>query len=47
MYCKKFPNSEIMGYSIDSLIDERTVNEEAVKEMFLAFPLKTLYLVPI
>ena len=33
-YKAKFPNVEIIGYHIDSLIDERTVDEESVKKMF-------------
>ena len=33
-YKDKFPDVEITGYHIDSLIDERTVNEDAVKEIF-------------
>ena len=34
LYREKFPLVEIMGYSIDSLIDERTVDEQAIKELF-------------
>ena len=33
-YREKFGNVTIVGYQIDSLIDERTVNEKAVEEMF-------------
>ncbi len=33
-YREKFPNVSIIGYAIDSLIDERTVDEEAVSELF-------------
>ena len=33
-YCKKFPNSRVIGYTIDSLVDERTVDEESVEKMF-------------
>ena len=33
-YKKKFPAIKILGYSINSLLDDRTVDEEAVKEMF-------------
>ena len=33
-YQEKFPNVEILGYAMDSLLDERTVDEEAVKELF-------------
>ena len=34
IYREKFPAVEIIGYHIDSLIDERTVDEAAVKRMF-------------
>ena len=33
-YAEKFPNSKIIGYHIDSLIDERTVDEASVEKMF-------------
>ena len=33
-YQKKFPDVKITGYHIDSLLDERTVDEESVKELF-------------
>ncbi|MBQ4631135.1 MAG: SDR family oxidoreductase [Clostridia bacterium] len=33
-YREKFPHVKILGYHIDSLIDEKTVDEEAVKIMF-------------
>jgi len=33
-YQALFPDVEIIGYAIDSLIDERTVDEESVKTMF-------------
>lgn len=33
-YKEKFPNVEIIGYHIDSLIDERTVDDASVKNMF-------------
>ena len=33
-YREKFPNVKIIGYAIDSLIDERTVEEDAVDRMF-------------
>jgi len=33
-YREKFPNVEINGYQIDSLIDERTVDEESVGKLF-------------
>ena len=33
-YRKKFPNVKIIGCAIDSLLDERTVDEDGVAEMF-------------
>ena len=33
-YKEQFPNVNIIGYHIDSLIDERTVDEKSVDEMF-------------
>ena len=33
-YKEKFPNVEIIGYTIDSLKDERTVDEKSAIEMF-------------
>ena len=33
-YREKYPSVRIEGYTIDSLLDERTVNEAAVDEMF-------------
>ncbi len=33
-YRQKFPNVNIIGYQIDSLIDEKTVDEKAVENMF-------------
>ena len=33
-YKEKFSDVEIIGYHIDALIDERTVNEECVEKMF-------------
>ena len=35
-YREKFPDARIIGFAIDSLIDERTVNEKAVEDMFAA-----------
>lgn len=42
-YQKKFPNTQIIGYHIDSLLDERTVDEKAVEEMFLSLDEKGLF----
>ena len=33
-YREKYPDVQIIGYHIDSLIDERTVDEESVEKMF-------------
>ena len=33
-YREKFPQVEIIGYQIDSLLDERTVDEASVEKMF-------------
>ena len=43
-YKESFPDVEIFGYSIDSLIDERTVNEEAVEELFADIDKKGLFI---
>ena len=33
-YKEKFANSEVIGFAIDSLLDEKTVDEESVENMF-------------
>ncbi len=33
-YRERFPDVQILGYHIDSLLDERTVDEKAVEELF-------------
>jgi len=33
-YKEKYPEATVFGYAIDSLIDARTVNEDAVKNLF-------------
>ena len=33
-YQEKFPDVKILGYCIDSLLDERTIDEKAVDELF-------------
>jgi len=48
-YREKYPNVEIVGYAIDSLLDERTVDEASVEKMFayideLGFSVTTLVL---
>ena len=39
-YKSKFPGVNVQGCAIDALTDERTVNEQAVEEMFLNFDQK-------
>lgn len=43
-YQKTFPIVEITGYSIDSLLNERTVNEKAVEEMFFSLDQKGVFI---
>ena len=33
-YREKFPNVDIIGYAVDSLVDERTVDEDGVDRLF-------------
>ena len=33
-YRRKFADAEVLGFAIDSLLDERTVDEKSVKELF-------------
>ena len=33
-YLEKFPSATVIGYAIDSLLDERTVDEKSVDELF-------------
>ena len=42
-YRAKFPNVKISGYALDSLLDERTVNEDAVKELFTTLDNKNIF----
>lgn len=42
-YRDKFPNVEIIGYHIDSLLDERTVDEKSVEEMFASLDDKGIF----
>ncbi len=42
-YREKFPGIQILGYHLDSLIDERTVDEVAVKKMFAEIDSKGLF----
>ena len=43
IYKEKFPNVNIIGYAIDSLLDERTVDEESVAKLFEAIDEKGLF----
>ena len=42
-YRERFPNVEILGYHIDSLIDERTVDEASVEKMFADIDARGLF----
>lgn len=42
-YQEKFPSVKILGHAISSLIDERTVDEEAVKQMFAMLDKKGIF----
>lgn len=42
-YKQKFANVQIIGYPIDSLLDERTVDEESVANMFLDIDRRGLF----
>ena len=42
-YKAQFPNVEIIGYHLDSLIDETTVDEESVKKMFTELDSKGIF----
>lgn len=43
-YREKYPNVDIMGYCIDSLLDERTIDEEAVIKMFEELDKKGIFI---
>ena len=43
VYNEKFPNVKIVGYHIDSLLDERTVDEESVEKMFADIDAKGMF----
>lgn len=42
-YQEKFPSVKIIGFHIDSLIDERTVDEKSAEEMFSYFDEKGMF----
>ena len=43
-YREKFPDVEIKGFAIDSLIDERTIDEKAVKDLFSELDEKGIFI---
>lgn len=43
-YREKFPNATIIGYTIDSLLDERTVDEAAAGAMFGEFDRQGIFI---
>lgn len=42
-YCKKFSNVTICGYAINSLLDERTVDEQAINNLFADLDKKKIF----
>jgi NAD(P)-dependent dehydrogenase (short-subunit alcohol dehydrogenase family) len=44
MYRESFPSVEILGYRLDSLIDERTVDEKSVELMFADLDEKGIFI---
>ena len=42
-YQRKFPNVTIQGYAINSLLDERTVNEQAIDKLFADLDKKDVF----
>ena len=42
-YRAKFPEARILGYAIDSLLDERTVDEKAVEELFASLDAEGIF----
>ena len=43
-YRDKFPSVQINGYAIDSLIDERTIDEQAIDELFADLDKKSVFI---
>lgn len=43
-YREKFPNVQITGYHIDSLIDERTVDEKSIEDLFSVLDNKGIFI---
>ena len=42
-YRAKFPNVTILGYALDSLLDERTVDEKSVEDLFADLDAKDIF----
>ena len=42
-YLEKFPSAYVEGYAITSLIDERTVDEKAIEDLFLDLDKKEIF----
>ena len=43
-YREKFPNVTILGYALDSLLDERTVDEKSVEDLFADLDAKGIFI---
>jgi NAD(P)-dependent dehydrogenase (short-subunit alcohol dehydrogenase family) len=43
-YCAKFPDVNIIGYAIDSLVDEKTVDEDGVEKLFVFLDNKGIFI---
>ena len=43
-YKEKFPDINFIGYHIDSLLDERTVDEKSMEDMFKDLDLKGVFI---
>lgn len=43
-YQKKYPNVNIIGYHIDSLLDERTVDEKSIEDMFNSLDAREIFI---
>ena len=43
-YREKYPNAEINGYALDSLLDERTVDEQAIDTLFADLDKKGVFI---
>lgn len=43
-YREKYPNATVIGYAIDSLLDERTVDEESVTKLFAWLDEKEIFI---